>query len=83
MVMISDKVIEMATKNETDANNKKAILERIKMLKKKVLRLEKVTKIKEETLKKVNQYSTDWLADHEVKKIIYCSLLILCISGIL
>ena len=50
MVMISDKVIEMATKNETDANNKKARLERTKMLKKKVLRFEKVKKIEEETL---------------------------------
>ena len=82
MVMISDKAIEMATKNETDANNKKARLERTKMLKKKALRLQKAKKIKEEILKKVNQYSTDWLADHEVK-IIYCSLLILCVSGIL
>ena len=63
MVMISDKVIEMATKNETDAKR-----ERAKMLRKKVLRFEKIKKIKEETLKKVNQYSTDWLADHEVKK---------------
>ena len=68
MVMISDKAIEMATKNETDANNKKVRLERTKILKKKALRLQKAKKIKEETLKKVNQYSTDWLADHEVKK---------------
>ena len=52
MVMISDKAIEMATKNETDANNKKARLERTKMLKKKALRLQKTKKIKEETLKK-------------------------------
>ena len=82
MVMISDKAIEMATKNETDANNKKARLERTKMLKKKALRLQKAKKIKEETLKKVEE-TEEWNpSDHEVK-IIYCSLLILCVSGIL
>ena len=83
MVMISDKAIEMATKNETDANNKKARLERTKMLKKKALRSQKTKKIKEETLKKEEE-TEEWNpSDHEVKKIIYCSLLILCISGIL
>ena len=42
----------MATKNESDANNKKARLERAKMLKKKALRLQKAKKMKEQTLKK-------------------------------
>ena len=61
MVMISDKVIEMATKNETDAKR-----ERAKMLRK---RFGKIKNIKEETLGKVNQYSTDWLDNHKVKNI--------------
>ena len=72
----------MATKNETDAKNKKARLERAKMLRKKVLRFEKIKKIKEETLKKEEE-TEEWNpSDHEVK-IIYCSLLNLCVSGIL
>ena len=65
MVMISDKPIDMGAKNETDA--KKARLERAKMLKKKALRVQKTKKIKEETLKKVEE-TEEWNpSDHEVK----------------
>ena len=54
MVMISDKPIDMGAKNEAyvdDKSHKKARLERAKMLKKKALRMQKIKKIKEETLK--------------------------------
>ena len=68
MVMISDKPIDMGAKNETDTKkNKKARLERAKMLKKKALRMQKTKKIKEETLKKVEE-TEEWNpSDHEVK----------------
>ena len=65
MVMISDKPIDMGAKNETDI--KKTGLERTKMLKKKALRMQKTKKIKEETLKKVEE-TEEWNpSDHEVK----------------
>ena len=81
--MMSDKPIDMGAKKETDI--KKTGLERTKMLKKKALRMQKIKKIKEETLKKVEETEEEWNpSDHEVKKIIiYCSSLILCVSGIL
>ena len=58
MMMISDKPIDMGAKNEAyvdDKSHKKARLERAKMLKKKALRMHKIKKIKEETLKKVEE----------------------------
>ena len=65
MMMISDKPIDMGAKNETDI--KKTGLERTKMLKKKALRMQKTKKIKEETLKKVEE-TEEWNpSDHEVK----------------
>ena len=68
MVMISDKPIDMGAKNETDTKNKKARLERAKMLKKKAFRMQKIKKNKEETLKKVEE-TEEWNpSDHEVKK---------------
>ena len=67
MVIISDTAIEMATKNESDANNKKLRLEKAKMLKKKALRLQRAKKMEEQTVKKLNQNSTDCWVDHEVK----------------
>ena len=75
MIIISDKVIEMTSKNATDAKREKR------------KRFGKIKKIKEETLAKVNQHSTDWLDNHKVKKIymyihLYYSLLILYISAI-
>ena len=55
----------MGAKNETDI--KKTGLERTKMLKKKALRMQKTKKIKEETLKKVEE-TEEWNpSDHEVK----------------
>ena len=57
MIIISDKVIEMTSKNATDAKREKR------------KRFGKIKKIKEETLGKVNQYSTDWLDNHKVKNI--------------
>ena len=56
----------MGAKKETDI--KKTGLERTKMLKKKALRMQKTKKIKEETLKKVEE-TEEWNpSDHEVKK---------------
>merc|ERR1712082_84133 len=68
MMMISDKPIDMGAKNETDTKNKKAGLERAKMLKKEALRMQKTKKIKEETLKKVEETEEEWnSSDHVVK----------------